>query len=166
MTRGAFNDVSEAPMRTYRLAGQPALGAGAGGSSCDSRCVPELATIALRDGRAIPQLGFGVFQIPPGGATQAAVEAALAAGCRHVDTAAVHRNESDVGAAIRASGLGPGTVWVTTKLANADQGTDPGPLRRPSSEPRRLRPADRGRRRPRRSDARRAHHPLHPRARL
>src|ERR687891_244717 len=82
----------------------------------------EQPTITLRDGRAIPQLGFGVFQIPPGEATQAAVEAALAAGYRHVDTAAVYRNEADVGAAIRASGLAPGSVWVTTKLANADQG--------------------------------------------
>src|ERR671918_3195505 len=79
-------------------------------------------TITLRDGPAIPQLGFGVFQIPPGEDTQAAVEAALAAGYRHVDTAAVYRNEADVGAAIRASGLAPGSVWVTTKLANADQG--------------------------------------------
>jgi diketogulonate reductase-like aldo/keto reductase len=82
----------------------------------------EQPTITLRDGRAIPQLGFGVFQIPPGEDTQAAVEAALAAGYRHVDTAAVYRNEADVGAAIRASGLAPGSVWVTTKLANADQG--------------------------------------------
>jgi 2,5-diketo-D-gluconate reductase A len=84
--------------------------------------VAEQPTIALRDGRAIPQLGFGVFQIPPGRDTQAAVEAALAAGYRHVDTAAVYRNERDVGAAIRASGLPPGSVWATTKLANADQG--------------------------------------------
>jgi diketogulonate reductase-like aldo/keto reductase len=84
--------------------------------------VAEQPTIALRDGRAIPQLGFGVFQIPPGRDTQAAVEAALAAGYRHVDTAAVYRNERDVGAAIRASGLPPGTVWATTKLANAEQG--------------------------------------------
>jgi diketogulonate reductase-like aldo/keto reductase len=82
----------------------------------------EQPTITLREGRAIPQLGFGVFQIPPGKDTQAAVEAALAAGYRHVDTAAVYRNEADVGAAIRASGLAPGSVWVTTKLANADQG--------------------------------------------
>src|SRR5918992_494421 len=82
----------------------------------------EQPTITLRDGRAIPQLGFGVFQIPPGEDTQAAVETALAAGYRHVDTAAVYRNEADVGAAIRASGLAPGSVWVTTKLANADQG--------------------------------------------
>jgi diketogulonate reductase-like aldo/keto reductase len=84
--------------------------------------VPEQPTVPLRDGRAIPQLGFGVFQIPPGGGTQAAVAAALAAGYRHVDTATVYRNEADVGAAIRASGLRLESVWVTTKLANADQG--------------------------------------------
>jgi len=84
--------------------------------------VDDHPTIELRDGRAIPQLGLGVFQVPAGRPTQAAVEAALAAGYRHVDTAAVYRNEADVGAAIRASGLPPGSVWVTTKLANADQG--------------------------------------------
>jgi diketogulonate reductase-like aldo/keto reductase len=84
--------------------------------------LPEQPTIVLRDGRAIPQLGFGVFRIPPGGDTRGAVAAALAAGYRHVDTAAVYRNEADVGAAIRASGVAPGSVWVTTKLANADQG--------------------------------------------
>jgi diketogulonate reductase-like aldo/keto reductase len=88
----------------------------------EGRCVPEQPAITLRDGRAIPQLGFGVFQIPPGEATRAAVEAALAAGYRHVDTAAVYRNEADVGAAIRESGLSLESVWVTTKLANADQG--------------------------------------------
>jgi diketogulonate reductase-like aldo/keto reductase len=85
--------------------------------------VDEHPTVALRDGHAIPQLGFGVFQIAPGRDTQAAVEVALAAGYRHVDTAAVYRNEADVGAAIRASGLTPESVWVTTKLANADQGS-------------------------------------------
>jgi diketogulonate reductase-like aldo/keto reductase len=84
--------------------------------------VSEHPSIALNDGRAIPQLGFGVFQIPPGRDTRAAVEAALGAGYRHADTAAVYRNERDVGAAIRRSGLSPGSVWVTTKLANADQG--------------------------------------------
>jgi diketogulonate reductase-like aldo/keto reductase len=83
---------------------------------------PEQPTVALHDGRAIPQLGFGVFQIPPGAGTQTAVATALAAGYRHVDTATVYRNEADVGAAIRASGLPPSSVWVTTKLANADQG--------------------------------------------
>ena len=78
--------------------------------------------IELNDGRAIPQLGLGVFRLLPGEGTRRAVAAALAAGYRHVDTAAVYGNESDVGAAIRASGLEPGSVWVTTKLANADQG--------------------------------------------
>jgi diketogulonate reductase-like aldo/keto reductase len=86
--------------------------------------VPEQPAITLRDGRAIPQLGFGVFRIAPGRDTQRAVEAALAAGYRHVDTAAVYRNEADVGAAIRASGLAPASIWVTTKLANADQGAE------------------------------------------
>ena len=82
----------------------------------------EQPTVALHDGHAIPQLGFGVFQIPPGRDTQRAVEAALAVGYRHVDTAAVYRNEGDVGAAIRASALDRKSIWVTTKLANGDQG--------------------------------------------
>jgi diketogulonate reductase-like aldo/keto reductase len=77
--------------------------------------------IELNDGRAIPQLGLGVWQLLPGEGTRRAVGAALEVGYRHVDTAAVYGNESDVGAAIRASGLEPGSVWVTTKLANADQ---------------------------------------------
>jgi diketogulonate reductase-like aldo/keto reductase len=84
--------------------------------------VADQTVITLRDGRVIPQLGFGVFQIPPGEPTQSAVETALAVGYRHVDTAAAYRNEADVGAAIRASGLPPESVWVTTKLANGDQG--------------------------------------------
>ncbi|MDQ3865495.1 MAG: aldo/keto reductase [Actinomycetota bacterium] len=82
----------------------------------------EAATIALRDGRRIPQLGFGVYRVPAGEITRAAVGAALEAGYRHVDTAAVYENEADVGAALRASGLPPEALWVTTKLANADQG--------------------------------------------
>jgi diketogulonate reductase-like aldo/keto reductase len=82
--------------------------------------VAEQPTIELNDGRAIPQLGFGVYQIPPGRATQSAVEAALGVGYRHVDTAAAYGNEIDVGAAIRASGLP--SVWVTTKLRNENQG--------------------------------------------
>jgi diketogulonate reductase-like aldo/keto reductase len=82
----------------------------------------EQPTIALLNGPAIPQLGFGVYQIPPGRATQSAVEAALGSRYRHVDTAAAYGNEMDVGAAIRASGLPPGAVWVTTKLRNEDQG--------------------------------------------
>jgi diketogulonate reductase-like aldo/keto reductase len=82
----------------------------------------EQPTIELNNGLAIPQLGFGVYQIPPGRATQSAVEAALGSGYRHIDTAAAYGNEMDVGAAIRASGLTPGSVWVTTKLRNENQG--------------------------------------------
>jgi diketogulonate reductase-like aldo/keto reductase len=81
----------------------------------------EQPTVTLRSGSTIPQLGFGVFQIPPGEPTRSAVASALEAGYRHVDTAAIYRNESDVGAAIRASGLAPGSVWVTTKLANGEE---------------------------------------------
>jgi 2,5-diketo-D-gluconate reductase A len=79
--------------------------------------------LALHDGIEIPQLGFGVFQIPPED-TQAAVEEALEAGYRHIDTAAAYRNEAGVGAALAASGLPREDVFVTTKLWNADQGHD------------------------------------------
>lgn len=82
------------------------------------------ARVELADGRSIPQLGFGVFQLAPGRETQAAVEAALAAGYRHVDTAAAYRNEGDVAAALRASGIPRDDVWITTKLWNEDQGAE------------------------------------------
>jgi 2,5-diketo-D-gluconate reductase A len=80
-------------------------------------------TVALHDGVEIPQLGFGVFQVPPED-TQGAVEAALEAGYRHIDTAAAYRNEQGVGAAIAAAGLARDEVFVTTKLWNAEQGYD------------------------------------------
>ncbi len=79
--------------------------------------------VAMHDGSAIPQLGFGVFQVPPE-ETQETVEEALATGYRHVDTAAAYRNEAGVGAAIAASGLGREEVYVTTKLWNSEQGYD------------------------------------------
>jgi len=77
--------------------------------------------IALNDGGAIPQLGFGVFQVPPE-ETQEVVEEALRTGYRHIDTAAAYRNEAGVGAAIAASGLGREEIFVTTKLWNSEQG--------------------------------------------
>jgi diketogulonate reductase-like aldo/keto reductase len=80
--------------------------------------VPIDQTVRLNDGREMPQLGLGVWQVPPGRSTQTAVGAALEVGYRHIDTAAIYRNEADVGAAIRVIGLPPETVWVTTKLAN------------------------------------------------
>ena len=79
--------------------------------------------LALHDGVEIPQLGFGVFQVPPAD-TQEVVERALDLGYRHIDTAAAYRNEKGVGAAIAASGLARGDVFVTTKLWNSQQGFD------------------------------------------
>ena len=64
----------------------------------------------------VPLLGLGVYQSPPGRATRQAVAWALEAGYRHVDTAALYRNEADVGAAIRESGLPRAEIHVTTKL--------------------------------------------------
>jgi 2,5-diketo-D-gluconate reductase A len=86
--------------------------------STTSDRVPQLP---LRDGERIPQLGFGVFQVPPRD-TEEVTAQALAAGYRHIDTAAAYRNEAPVGQAIRASGLDRGEVFVTTKCWNDDQG--------------------------------------------
>jgi 2,5-diketo-D-gluconate reductase A len=74
-------------------------------------------TIELNDGHTIPQLGFGVFQIPPED-TAAAVSVALEAGYRHIDTAEMYRNEQGVGDAVRASGLDRADVFITSKLNN------------------------------------------------
>jgi 2,5-diketo-D-gluconate reductase A len=82
-----------------------------------------IPSAVLHDGIEIPQLGFGVFQVPPE-ETQATVELALDAGYRHIDTAAAYRNEAAVGAALAASGLPREDVFVTTKLWNAEQGHD------------------------------------------
>jgi 2,5-diketo-D-gluconate reductase A len=80
-----------------------------------------IPTVTLNNGVRIPQLGFGVFQVPPE-ETQRVVEDALEAGYRHIDTAAAYRNEAAVGAAIAASGLPRADIFVTTKLRNGEQG--------------------------------------------
>ncbi len=85
--------------------------------------VTSVPTATLRDGVEIPQLGFGVFQVPPED-TQEIVEEALAAGYQHIDTAAAYRNEEGVGAAIGASGCSREDIFVTTKLWNSEQGYD------------------------------------------
>ncbi len=87
--------------------------------------MPELTipSITLHDGVKVPQLGFGVFQVPPE-ETQSVVELALDAGYRHIDTAAAYRNEAGVGAALAASGLPREEAFVTTKLWNSQQGYD------------------------------------------
>jgi len=82
-----------------------------------------IPSLVLHDGVEMPQLGFGVFQVPPED-TQAVVEEALAAGYRHIDTAAAYRNEKGVGAAIAAASVPREEVFVTTKLWNSQQGHD------------------------------------------
>jgi diketogulonate reductase-like aldo/keto reductase len=80
--------------------------------------------IKLNDGRSIPQLGFGVYQTSPGEQAQNAVREALKVGYRHIDTAQFYRNEKDVGEAVRSSGLKRDEVFVTTKIANPNQGLE------------------------------------------
>lgn len=79
--------------------------------------------IKLNDGNSIPQVGLGVWQTPDDEAAPA-VKAALDAGYRHVDTAAIYENEKGVGEGIRQSGLARGDVFLTTKLWNDKQGFD------------------------------------------
>ena len=74
--------------------------------------------IELNDGHAIPQLGFGVFQIPPHDTVEAVTEA-LEVGYRHIDTAEMYGNEREVGEGVRQSGVDRGEVFVTSKLNNS-----------------------------------------------
>jgi 2,5-diketo-D-gluconate reductase A len=79
--------------------------------------VTAIPEVMLNNGQQIPQLGFGVFLIPPP-QTEAAVMHALRAGYRHIDTAQMYGNEAEVGQAIGKAGLSRGEVFVTTKLNN------------------------------------------------
>lgn len=83
----------------------------------------EVPTLTLNDGAEIPQLGFGTFRIPPEDAERV-VLAALEAGYRHIDTAAIYGNEEGVGRAIAASGIPRDELYITTKVWNSDQGRD------------------------------------------
>jgi diketogulonate reductase-like aldo/keto reductase len=78
--------------------------------------------LTLNDGHLMPQLGLGVWQTRAGAPCEAAVLAALEAGYRHIDTAAMYGNEESVGAAVRASGIPREHIFVTTKLWNSDHG--------------------------------------------
>ncbi|KJS61906.1 aldo/keto reductase [Streptomyces rubellomurinus] len=84
---------------------------------------PGIPAVKLNNGVEIPQLGFGVFQVPDD-ETAAAVTSALQAGYRSIDTAAIYGNETGVGRALAASGLPREELFVTTKLWNSDQGYD------------------------------------------
>jgi 2,5-diketo-D-gluconate reductase A len=83
----------------------------------------DVPHIALPDGAEIPQMGFGVFQIPPEDTVEATT-LAFQAGYRHIDTAAAYKNEAEVGQAFRASGLDRDAVYITTKCPNGDHGYD------------------------------------------
>src|ERR1700693_2782673 len=80
-----------------------------------------IPSITLNDENTIPALGLGVAELSDD-ETERAVSAALEIGYRLIDTAAVYGNEAAVGRAIAASGIPRAELFVTTKLANADQG--------------------------------------------
>jgi 2,5-diketo-D-gluconate reductase A len=83
----------------------------------------SIPLITLNSGAEIPQVGFGVFLVPPA-ETKAAVAAALEVGYRHIDTARLYDNEEAVGQAIAESGISRDELFITTKCWNDDQGYD------------------------------------------
>ncbi|MGW6137613.1 aldo/keto reductase [Streptomyces sp. NPDC055144] len=89
----------------------------------DRELVSKVPPIILNNGVEMPQLGFGVWQVPDAEAEKA-VATALEAGYRSIDTAAIYGNEEGTGKAVAASGIAREKLFVTTKLWNADQGYD------------------------------------------
>lgn len=85
--------------------------------------IGSVPAVPLGDGNSIPQLGFGVFQVPDDQA-YTAVSEALKVGYRSIDTARIYENEAGTGRALADSGLAREDLFVTTKLWNADQGYD------------------------------------------
>ena len=85
--------------------------------------IMSIPTITLNNGIEMPQLGFGVFQVPDD-ETTAAVAEALRVGYRSIDTAAVYGNEAGVGRAIAESGIDRSDLFITSKVWNSDQGFD------------------------------------------
>jgi 2,5-diketo-D-gluconate reductase A len=81
----------------------------------------SIPTLPLIDGRRIPQFGLGVWQTPAD-ETARVVGEAFKLGYRHIDTAAIYKNEEGVGRAIAEAGLPRDELFITTKLWNADQG--------------------------------------------
>ncbi len=88
-----------------------------------SASTEQVPAVPLSDGESIPQLGFGVFQIPPADTVEVTLRA-FETGYRHIDTAAAYGNEAEVGQAFRASGLAREDVFITTKCFNMDHGYD------------------------------------------
>jgi diketogulonate reductase-like aldo/keto reductase len=83
----------------------------------------HVPTVRLNNGVEMPQLGFGVFQVPPDEVIEP-VRTAIESGYRLIDTAAAYQNEEGVGKAIADSGVPREELFITTKLWNADQGYD------------------------------------------
>jgi 2,5-diketo-D-gluconate reductase A len=83
----------------------------------------DIPTIKLNNGLKMPQFGLGVWRIPPEEAADN-VQAAIAAGYRLIDTAAIYGNEAGVGEGVRKSGVPRERLFVTSKLWNSDQGHD------------------------------------------
>ncbi|KUJ41679.1 oxidoreductase, partial [Streptomyces albus subsp. albus] len=83
----------------------------------------KVPSITLNNGLGMPQLGFGVWQVPDDEAEKA-VATAIETGYRSIDTAAIYENETGTGKAIAASGVARDELFVTTKLWNTDQGYD------------------------------------------
>ena len=81
-------------------------------------------TFTLHNGVKIPAIGFGTWQIPDGEDTSSLVREALSVGYRHIDTAAIYKNECGVGSAIRESGIAREEIFVTSKLWNRFRGYD------------------------------------------
>lgn len=79
--------------------------------------------VTLNNGVVMPQIGYGVYQMPPA-ETERAVSEALETGYRLIDTAAAYMNEEGVGAAVRKSGIKRTELFITTKLWVQDHGYD------------------------------------------
>jgi len=82
---------------------------------------PTVPAVSLRGNSEIPQLGFGVFQVPPEDTAEVTLRA-FQAGYRHIDTASAYSNEAGVGQAFHGSGLDREEVFITTKCFNTDHG--------------------------------------------
>src|SRR4051794_4084780 len=106
-----------------RCAGPRVVRATTGNGEDMTTSTDRVPRIPLRGDTEIPQLGFGVFQVPPED-TADVVARAFETGYRHIDTAEGYENEEGVGAAIRASGLAREDVFVTTKCPNSKHGYD------------------------------------------
>ena len=80
------------------------------------------STLLLNNGIKMPQIGLGVFEPELGADTTQAVRWAVEVGYRHIDTAAAYKNEKEVGQGIKESGLLREDIFVTTKVADNNQG--------------------------------------------